>query len=82
MIQNMMLKTSSGDKMLVAANNSSAFTKWLSDRFETPTRLSASVIVGVGNKFDQLGHEGVAYRGDIIDFLWNRQGQTVKFEVK
>ncbi len=84
MIQNMTLKTSNGDKLLVAANNSSEFVKWLSERFAEPTRLSASVIVGVGNKFDELkaNQSGVCYRGDLIDFLWNRQGNTVLFRNK
>lgn len=84
MIQNMILKTSGGDKLVVAANNTSAFIKWLGQRLSDPTRLSASVIVGVGNKFDELkaNENGIVYRGDLIDFLWNRQGQTVRLEVK
>ncbi len=81
MVQNVIL--SARDRSLViAGNNSSQFVNWLSEKFATPIEVSSSTVKGIMNKFDSLEHEGVIFRAELQNWLWENQGEEVKLEIK
>lgn len=83
MIQNAFLKTGSKN-LLVGSNPNSKFVTWLSTRFEKPVEVSSSIVKGVMNSFDSLkaGNDGLVFRGTLLEWLWENQGRTVRFEIQ
>lgn len=76
MVQNIILR-SQNSSLLVAANNSSPFASFLTDYLSEPQYVTPFTVNGVMANFDKLAHEGAAFRGSILEFLWYNLGRKV-----
>jgi len=74
MIQNTIIKAGN-NSLVISANNTSEFSKWIVEKFSQPTDLSSSLVKGIMNVFDRVGHEGAVFRGALIEWLWENQGK-------
>jgi hypothetical protein len=81
MVQNVVLRSGS-ESLLVAANNSSAFVKFLTEYLGKKQYINLFTVNGVMNNFDKLDHEGVVFRGALLEWLWQARGHKVSCVVE
>lgn len=76
MPQNILLR-SGDDALLVGANNTSKFVDWLTSHLAEGEFVTSFTVAGVMNHFDKLDHEGVVFRGELVEWLLTHKGQRV-----
>lgn len=77
MVQNVTLRCGN-ESLLVAANNSSPFVKFLSEYLGKKKSITPFEVNGVMNNFDNLGRDGVLlFRGALLEWLWQTRGNKV-----
>jgi hypothetical protein len=82
MPQNVVLRSGS-KSLLIAANNSSPFVKFLTEYLGKSQYINPFTVNGVMNNFDNLGREGVElFRGELLEWLWNARGYKVSCVVE
>lgn len=78
MVQNVVLRSSGSEPLVVAQDDSSDFVGFLKQYLGKKQYVTVHTVNGVMNNFDKLGHAGTIYRGSILDWLWNNQGRRVQ----